>query len=71
MMIARISQMFAIGVLEHDSKTMQEQAAWFRSRPELQHEILSERSDAEAFVGHLARARALTRSRHRGGTQGR
>jgi tetratricopeptide (TPR) repeat protein len=53
--------MYAVAVLEHDQKQMAEQAGWFEGKPGVQHEVLSEEADAEAFAGHLARARELTR----------
>jgi eukaryotic-like serine/threonine-protein kinase len=52
--------MYAVAALEHDPKEMAEQAAWFEGKPQLQHEVLSEEADAEAYTGHFARARALT-----------
>lgn len=53
--------MYAVAALEHDPKQMAEQAAWFEGKPQLQHEVLSEQADEEAYTGHLARARELTR----------
>jgi len=47
-------------VLEHDKEEMARQAAWFDDKPQFQHQILSEESDAEAYAGHLSRARELT-----------
>ena len=52
---------YAIAALQHDKKEMGEQAAWFEGKPQLRHEVLSEEADAEAFAGHLARAREFTR----------
>ena len=52
--------MYAVAFLEHDAKEMAGQAAWFTAKPDVQHEILSEQADAEAYQGHLARARELT-----------
>ena len=40
---------------------MASQAAWFEGKPGLQHEILALEADTEAYGGHLARARELTR----------
>jgi eukaryotic-like serine/threonine-protein kinase len=53
--------LYAIAALEHDTKEMAEQAAWFDGKPPLRHEILSEEADLEAYTGHLARARELSR----------
>jgi tetratricopeptide (TPR) repeat protein/predicted Ser/Thr protein kinase len=44
-----------------NSKGMAEQAAWFESRPEFQHEILALEADTEAYYGHVAKAREVTR----------
>ena len=52
--------MYAVAFLEHDTKEMANQAGWFTAKPDFQHEILSEEADAEAYDGHLARARELT-----------
>ena len=52
--------MYAVAFLEHDTKEMANQAGWFTAKPDFQHEILSEQADAEAYDGHLARARELT-----------
>src|SRR5438270_9052376 len=52
--------MYAVAFLEHDRKEMATQAGWFTGKPDLLHEILSEQADAEAYNGHLARARELT-----------
>jgi tetratricopeptide (TPR) repeat protein len=51
---------YAVAFLEHDAKEMANQAAWFDAKPEVQHEILSEEADAEAYQGQLAHARKLT-----------
>ncbi|HMF09101.1 MAG TPA: tetratricopeptide repeat protein [Thermoanaerobaculia bacterium] len=53
--------MYAVAALERDTAAMAEQAAWFDGKKELKHELLSEEADAEAYVGHLGRARALSR----------
>jgi eukaryotic-like serine/threonine-protein kinase len=52
--------MYAVAFLEHDAKEMANQAGWFTLKPDFQHEILSEQADAEAYDGHLTRARELT-----------
>jgi eukaryotic-like serine/threonine-protein kinase len=53
--------LYAVAFLQHDSKEMAEQAGWFDGKPQVQHELLSEQADAEAYTGHLARAREITR----------
>ena len=53
--------MYSVAALEHDTEEMARQAAWFDDKPQFQHEILSEEADAEAYVGHLDRAREFTR----------
>ena len=52
--------MYAVAFLEHDAKEMAIQAGWFTAKADVQHEILSEQADAEAYDGHLGRARELT-----------
>jgi eukaryotic-like serine/threonine-protein kinase len=46
---------------ENNPKGMAEQAAWFEGRPELLHEMLALESDTEAYAGHAAKAREVTR----------
>jgi len=53
--------LYAVEFDEKNPKGMAEQAAWFEGRPELQHEILAQESDTEAYSGHVAKARELTR----------
>jgi hypothetical protein len=52
---------YGLEFVEKNPKGMAEQAAWFESRPELQHEILGLEADTEAYYGHVAKARELTR----------
>jgi pentatricopeptide repeat protein len=52
--------MYPIAVLEDDTAAMETELAWFADKPNLQHEIFSEQADAEAYAGHLARARELS-----------
>jgi eukaryotic-like serine/threonine-protein kinase len=40
---------------------MAAQAAWFEGRPELQQEVVGMEADTEAYAGHLAKAREITR----------
>jgi tetratricopeptide (TPR) repeat protein len=53
-------ELYSVGFLEHDTNEMAQQAAWFEGKAQLQHELLSEEADAEAYAGHLYRARELT-----------
>jgi eukaryotic-like serine/threonine-protein kinase len=47
--------------VEKNPKGMTEQVAWFEGRPEFQHEILALEADTEAYAGHVAKSRELTR----------
>src|ERR1700691_417263 len=47
--------LYAVEFDEKNPKGMAEQAAWFEGRPELQHEILAQESDTEAYSGHVAK----------------
>jgi len=53
--------LYALPFLTGDVPGMTSQAAWFQGKPDLQHEILAAQADTEAYAGHLARARQLTR----------
>jgi serine/threonine protein kinase len=53
--------LYGLVFVERNPKGMAEQAAWFEGRPELQHEILALEADTEAYAGHVAKARELTR----------
>ncbi len=53
--------LYALAFIASDSAAMTEQQQWFSSQPGLEHAGLSFASDTEAFVGHLGRARELTR----------
>ncbi len=53
--------LYAVGFLAGDTTAMASQAAWYEGKPELQHEILSAEADTEAYAGHVAAARELTR----------
>jgi eukaryotic-like serine/threonine-protein kinase len=52
---------YGLDFVQQDPKGMAAQAAWFDSKPELKNEILGLEADTEAYAGHLARARELTR----------
>ena len=53
--------LYALAFLDGDLRHMAAQAKWYDRRPELQHEILSLEADTQAYGGHLASARQLTR----------
>jgi tetratricopeptide (TPR) repeat protein len=55
------NELYALAFLERDIRGMAEQAAWFQSQPDTEHFGLSLESDTEAYAGHLAKARDLTR----------
>jgi eukaryotic-like serine/threonine-protein kinase len=52
--------LYGLAFLQGNAQEMAQQAAWFDGKPDLQHEILTEESDTEAYVGHLSKARELT-----------
>ena len=52
--------LYALAFLRSDSAAMQQQQQMFAGKPE-EGDLLSMASDTEAFAGHLARARELTR----------
>jgi eukaryotic-like serine/threonine-protein kinase len=53
--------LYALAFLGADSVAMREQQQWFASKPEAENYGLSLASDTEAFAGHLAKARELTK----------
>src|SRR5207302_3703446 len=53
--------LYGVEFVANNAKGIAEQAAWFENRPELQHEILGMQADTEAYAGHLAKAREITR----------
>jgi eukaryotic-like serine/threonine-protein kinase len=53
--------LYGLAFLQGNAQEMAQQAAWFDGKPDLQHEILTEEADTEAYVGHLSKARELTR----------
>jgi serine/threonine protein kinase len=53
--------MYAVAFLEGDAEEMKRQAAWAVGKPGAEDILLSAQSDTEAFYGHLARARELSR----------
>jgi serine/threonine protein kinase/tetratricopeptide (TPR) repeat protein len=55
------NELYAIAFLSQDSKTLAEQRAWFQGQQDMEHFGLALDSDTEAYAGHLARARDLTR----------
>lgn len=56
-------EIYGLDFLTGDAKGMADQVSWFEAKPELQHEILADEADTEAFYGHLQKARDLTRRR--------
>ena len=52
---------YALGFLGADSAAMAEQQHWFAGQPEYENVGLALASDTEAYVGHLGKARELTR----------
>ena len=53
--------LYALAFLGSDSGAMTEQQQWFSAQPELEHAGLSFASDTEAYLGHLGKARELTK----------
>ena len=53
--------LYGLAFVEGDAPGMAEQAAWFDGKPEFEHDILAAESATEAYSGHLAKARGLTR----------
>jgi serine/threonine protein kinase/tetratricopeptide (TPR) repeat protein len=53
--------LYALAFLASDSGAMTEQQKWFAAKPEYEAFGLALASDTEAYIGHLARARELTR----------
>jgi len=53
--------LYSLAFLAADTQGMASQAAWFEGKLDLRHEILSSEADTEAYGGHLAKARELTR----------
>jgi len=53
--------LYELAFLKGDASALEEQQQWFVARPVLEHIGYSQASDSEAYVGHLAKARELTR----------
>jgi eukaryotic-like serine/threonine-protein kinase len=53
--------LYALAFLGADSAAMAEQQQWFAAKPEYENFGLALASDTEAYVGHLTRARELTK----------
>jgi hypothetical protein len=53
--------LYDLAFLAGDTQGMASQAVWFEGKPDLQHEMIAAQADTEAYGGHLARARELTR----------
>ena len=54
-------EIYGLDFLTGDAKGMADQVSWFEAKPELQHEILADEADTEAYYGHLQKARDFTR----------
>jgi tetratricopeptide (TPR) repeat protein len=52
---------YALALLRSDSAAMAEQQQWFADKPEFENWGLALESDAEAYGGHLGKARELTK----------
>jgi eukaryotic-like serine/threonine-protein kinase len=52
---------YALAFIGTDSSSMAEQQRWFASKPEFENVGLALASDSEAYGGHLAKARELTK----------
>ena len=55
------SALYALAFLAADSAAMAEQQQWYKSKPEYENFGLALASDTDAYVGHLGKARELTR----------
>jgi eukaryotic-like serine/threonine-protein kinase len=55
------SDLYAMAFLGADSAAMAEQQQWYASKPEYEHFGLALASDTEAYAGHVAHARELTK----------
>ena len=55
------SALYALAFLSSDSAAMAEQQQWYAGRPEIENFGLALASDTEAYGGHLAKARELTK----------
>jgi tetratricopeptide (TPR) repeat protein len=53
--------LYALAFIAGDSAGMAQQQKWFASKPQFENFGLALASDTEAYTGHLARARELTR----------
>jgi len=53
--------LYALAFLASDSATMAEQEQWFAGKPEYENFGLALASDTQAFVGHMGKARKLTK----------
>jgi eukaryotic-like serine/threonine-protein kinase len=53
--------LYALAFLGRDSAAMAEQQQWFAGRPDYENLGLALASDTEAYAGHLAKARELTK----------
>ena len=54
-------RLYELAFLAGDARGMAKEVAWFDDKPNQQDGILSDEADTEAYGGHLANARKLTR----------
>ena len=55
------SAAYALAFFDNDSAAMAEQQQWYAARPDIENFGLALASDTEAYEGHLAKARELTK----------
>jgi serine/threonine protein kinase/Flp pilus assembly protein TadD len=53
--------LYVVDFNEHNAADMVKQTAWFDDKPDFQHELFGAEADTEAYYGHQAKARELTR----------
>jgi serine/threonine protein kinase/Flp pilus assembly protein TadD len=53
--------LYMVDFAEHNTADMAKQSAWFDDKPDFQHELYGAQADTEAYYGHQAKARELTR----------
>jgi eukaryotic-like serine/threonine-protein kinase len=53
--------LYVVDFNEHNAADMAKQTAWFDDKPDFQHELFGAEADTEAYYGHQAKARELTR----------
>jgi hypothetical protein len=53
--------LYGLAFVASDSLAMAEEQRWFSGQPDLENDVLALDTDTEAYVGHLAKARELTK----------